>query len=110
MDKVATFKERLLMMMEFHRMTMTELSDVSGIGKSVICYYTKGRNAPKHEYAERIARIFNVNINWLLGYDVPQDPDHVPTLIEKLDGLNEIGRKKAEEYIDDLLSSSRYKK
>lgn len=45
----------------------------TGIPKGTVSHYVNGGNSPSDEYAEKIAHTFNVNVQWLKGYDVPKD-------------------------------------
>ena len=108
MEKIATFQERLAYILNLRRMRPIDLAHESGIEKSRIYYYLRGRNGPKHPAAETMAKVLDVDINWLLGFDVPMTLARKDTFAEKFSRLNEIGKEKAEEYVDDLLENYKY--
>lgn len=109
MEKLASFCERLEEAMALRNMRNVDLSEATGIEKSRISYYRVGRNGPKHPSAEKLAKALRVDINWLLGFDVPMIPERKILLADKFQLLNEIGKEKAEEYIDDLLDNFKYR-
>lgn len=110
MEKIATFRDRLDEAMKRCHVTQKELSDDTGIAICRLSYYLSGRNGPKHEGLVTLAKALNVDPDWLLGYDVPMQRKREQNLNEKFDMLNEAGKIKAEEYIDDLLDNPKYSK
>lgn len=63
----------------------------TGIPKGTVSHYVNGGNSPSDEYAEKIAHTFNVNVQWLKGYDVPKDAPNsgrnIKHLVEVLDEI-----------------------
>lgn len=49
--------------------TQDELAKKIGISKRTLAYWEKGENNIKPEKAEELAKIFNVPVSYLLGYD-----------------------------------------
>lgn len=49
--------------------TQDELAKKIGISKRTLAYWEKGENNIKPEKAEELAKIFNVSVSYLLGYD-----------------------------------------
>lgn len=45
----------------------------TGINKGSVSTYVNGKNIPSRETAKKIASAFNVDLAWLLGYDVIPD-------------------------------------
>ena len=60
------FKDRLRKAIEQRRITASELSRLSGVGKSDICYYLKGHYLPKQDKVYLMARSLDVDPGWLM--------------------------------------------
>lgn len=65
------FTNRLRQALEFRNMTQSELSRLSGIGKSAISQYLSGEYEAKQENIYLMSKPLNVNPAWLMGFDVP---------------------------------------
>lgn len=70
--KMVELKVRLAEALESAGMRPIELSEVTGIPKSMISYYLNGKTKPKADRIYKISQALNVNEAWLLGYDVPK--------------------------------------
>ena len=106
-DKISTFSNRLNEMLIEKGLSQADLVRGSGIERSRISLYCSGRNDPKFEPVYRLALFLRVNPAWLMGYDVPKV---VTGEKDYMSELNEDGRAKVEEYINDLLDNPKYKK
>jgi len=60
------FMLRLRYAMQDKNMTASELSRLSGVGKSDISYYLKGRYVPKQDKCYLLAKALNVDPMWLM--------------------------------------------
>lgn len=69
------FSLRLKKALELRGKKPSELSFYTGIDKSSVSGYLSGRNSPRPEYSKKIADYLNVSEAWLMGYDVPMDPE-----------------------------------
>ena len=69
----ATLKERLRIALLDANMKPIELSDRTGIPKSMISYYLNGKTKPKADRIYIICKELGVSEAWLLGYDVPKN-------------------------------------
>ena len=69
--KKAELKDRLREALDAAEMKPIELSEATGIPKSMISYYLSGKTKPKADRIYAISQKLNVNEAWLLGYDVP---------------------------------------
>ena len=49
----------------------TDLSKITGIDKGSISHYIKGTYKAKDKSLEKLANALNVDVAWLMGYDVP---------------------------------------
>lgn len=109
MDKISTFTQRLNEVMLDKGFTQADLVHLTGIERSRMSHYCSGRNNPKPEPLEAIAKALGVNPVWLMGYDVPKTTTNNPFL-EKIEQLNDTGKDMAEQYINFLLTNPQYRK
>lgn len=56
-------------------MSQQEVADRLGLNKQAVSQYERGVRKPNFEIAEKLADIFNVDLNYLLGYS-----DKIPSL------------------------------
>lgn len=54
--------------------TQDELAKKIGISKRTLAYWEKGENNIKAEKAEKLAKLFNVSVSYLLGYSDKKEP------------------------------------
>lgn len=64
------FAERLKEIMKDNNQNLTTLADRVKMTPATISRYASGKMAPKITTVEVIAREFNINPSWLMGYDV----------------------------------------
>ena len=69
----STVKERLRIALLEANMKPVELSERTGIPKSMISYYLNGKTKPKADRIFVISQVLGVSEAWLLGYDVPKN-------------------------------------
>ena len=69
-----TIATRLQEALTLRGMKQSELSAVTGIGKSSISTYLTGAYEPKQRNIQKMANALNVTERWLMGEDVPMDP------------------------------------
>ena len=67
----AELKDRLREALAFNNMRPIELSEKTGIPKSMVSYYLSGKSKPKADRIYDICKVLDVNEAWLMGYDVP---------------------------------------
>ena len=73
------FRERLRKAMEMRGITASELSRLSGVGKSDICYYLKGHYLPKQDKVYLMAKALDVDPGWLMtGVEQKYDENEGP--------------------------------
>ena len=71
------FSIRLRKAMKDANITASELSRLSGVGKSDISYYLKGRYLPKQDKCYLLARALRVDPGWLMtGVEPVTDEEH----------------------------------
>lgn len=76
------FSQRLKKAMEQEQMSQSELSKVTGLGKSSISQYVSGKNIPSNSNLKVIASALNISAEWLEGrIDEPApDTSHLKNL------------------------------
>lgn len=72
-DRMTTVAERIREALEIRGMRQSDLVQATGIGKSSISTYLSGSYLPKQQNIYKIAQALDVNVSWLMGYDVPMD-------------------------------------
>ena len=91
-----------------------DLAKQLGISPSAIGMYESGKREPDFDIEERIADLFNVDLNTLRGRDVEAPaPTLTPDkeeLLANYDKLNDEGKQKVRDYASDLLDSGKYEK
>lgn len=70
---MATFSERFKEALKMRGKSQSDISRKTGIGKSAISQYLKGKFLPKQNRVHAIAKALNVSESWLMGYDVPPE-------------------------------------
>lgn len=73
---IATTAERLSEAMKLRNIKQAEVSRLSGIDKSSISLYLKGKYAPKGDKLYRLATVLGVSPAWLSGFNVPRNEDN----------------------------------
>lgn len=71
--KVAELKDRLREALDDSKMRPIDLSEKTGIPKSMISYYLSGKSQPKADRIYEISRVLDINEAWLMGYDVEKN-------------------------------------
>lgn len=93
---IATIAERLSKALKIKEMSQAELVRLTGIGKSSICTYVSGEYEPKQRNIYKIAKALNVSEAWLMGFDVPMQPQKnnnygiMPITVKSIPFLGEI--------------------
>jgi len=68
-----TFAKRLKYAMHKNKLTLSELSNITGISKPLISNYLSGNYNAKQQNIYRISEALKVSPTWLMGYNVPID-------------------------------------
>ena len=126
--KVATFQQRFVQVMEIRGMRQVDVATKSGLDKAQISQYKTGKYEPMQDALHKLADALNVNVSWLMGYDVSMEIDRkrleqeveACELIERCYGtgarelvryfvrLNELGQKKIMDEVQDLIQLPKY--
>lgn len=70
-QKNATISDRISYALKARQMRPSELCKVAKIPESSLSLYLSGAYEPKQERVYAMAAALNVDVSWLLGYDVP---------------------------------------
>ena len=73
-EKVSTFAARLREGLSLRGMTQAELSRRTELDKSSISRYLKNEYKGNQDAVYKISQALNVSEAWLMGYDVPMEP------------------------------------
>lgn len=65
--KVEKFSYRLNALLEENNMTQTQLAKMIGTSNVTICRYSTCERVPRLDVVAKIANVFNVSIDYLLG-------------------------------------------
>lgn len=119
------FKDRLAEIESIFSVTLTDISDRTGIPLSTISMYKNGKRSPKQDKITAICKEFNLNEAWLMGYDVQMekptttyqdvdtdlmvkimlDYDNYANLITIIDKLSKENRDRLYDYAQILLKT-----
>lgn len=116
---MTNFHVRLKELRISKNLTQQKLADYVKLSKSSINMYERGEREPGLETLEAFADFFNVDLDYLIGItDVPNkallNTEHIPhtklefEIISRCNCLNDLGKQKALEYIDDLKENPKY--
>lgn len=70
---IDTFANRLKEALRVNNMRAYELSEKTGLDKSLISNYLSGKYKAKQDKLAILGDVLNVNPVWLMGYDVPME-------------------------------------
>ena len=102
------FKDRLKTLRKERRLTQVKLGEMLNYGYTAIANYESGRNQPSIPDLKKIASIFNVSMDYLLGVN---DIRHPYVIDDETAEFNEFRRYYAllnPESRDDLMEYMRY--
>ena len=99
-EKISTFRERFLTLMEESGKTSIELSKELKVSNQTISAWKTGARSPKDLTVIAISEYFNVSVPWLMGFD---EPKKRPSLDDPLKFMNQKLSKKDEAILDRLL-------
>lgn len=81
-----SFAERLVLLREQKGLTQAELAKKLSISRSALSLWEISKREPDYKTLEKIASLFGVSVDYLLGHDSAPDnpPDEVDQLVEHL--------------------------
>lgn len=117
--KVSDSKSRILEILNYYKISQTELCKRTGLQKSALSNYLNGDRIPRQDQISLIAEPFNINPSWLMGYNVPmfmspaadhprQLQEDEAELLDKYDMLNEEGKKYLYKQADYAIHQAEY--
>ena len=68
--KVATNQERLIELFDADPRSDSAIAEALGVSKQTISAWKKGIRSPKKPMLLHICEVYNVSIEWLMGFDV----------------------------------------
>ena len=74
-SKVSTFRDRFIELVDSSPKSRTTIANEFGVAKQTISAWTTGQTSPRLPVVSALAEYFDVNVGWLLGYDVPKVQD-----------------------------------
>lgn len=92
-----TFQKRLIQAMEIRNMRQVDLARKSGLPKAQISQYQSGKYEAMQDALYKLAKALSVNVEWLMGHDVPMEIDRqqLEQEVEICDLINRCYGKKA---------------
>ena len=75
--KVEKFSYRLTVLLDEHNMSQTQLAKKVGTTNVTICRYINGERIPRIDVASKIASVFNVSLDYLLGISESVDTENL---------------------------------
>ena len=71
------FSYRLTVLLDEHNMSQTQLAKKVGTTNVTICKYINGERIPRIDVASKIASVFNVSLDYLLGISESVDTENL---------------------------------
>lgn len=99
MERNSDFTRRISEMLTYFNCTQADIVSRTNLNKAIVSRYVSGKALPRAETLNTIAKAFNVNPLWLMGYKVSMfelpmsDEERTPNF----DRLNMLNRKLTEE-------------
>jgi transcriptional regulator with XRE-family HTH domain len=106
---MATFSERMRELRKEKRISLEKLAEMMGTTKATLSRYENSKRVPNIEFVEKLAKIFNVSVDYLLGHtDIRNPADEITEAVEDdpelLEFWNEL---KQREDLNSLLTKSK---
>ena len=83
--KIATSTQRLNELFDSDSRNDTAIANALGVSKQTVCAWKKGRRSPKKTVIVKIAEMFGVTLEWLMGFDVPKYPEEMTVAVPDSD-------------------------
>lgn len=97
-----TFQRRLNIAMEIRNMRQVDLARKSGLPKAQISQYQSGKYEAMQDALYKLAKALSVNVEWLMGYDVPMEGYDISQLFRQLTSADQ---QKIVDIINAMLNS-----
>lgn len=97
-----TFQNRLNQAMEMRNMRQVDLARKSGLPKAQISQYQSGKYEAMQDALYKLAKALSVNVEWLMGHDVPMEGHDISQLFCRLTAADQ---QKVVDIINGMLKS-----
>lgn len=87
--KISNSRNRIQELLSIYGDRQFEMAKKTGLSKSAITRFVNGENIPNQESIDKIAKAYNVNPAWLMGYDVDMEKKSNKEIIKMLNMLTE---------------------
>ena len=71
--KVCSNQDRLNELFDSDSRSLTSIAAELGVSKQAVSMWKSGARSPKKSVLVKIAKMYNVSIEWLMGFDVPKE-------------------------------------
>lgn len=88
--KIATNQERLNELFDADPRNDTAIAAELGVSKQTISMWRHGTRSPKKSVLLQISKVYNVSIEWLMGFDVERSISGTPIVIPDSDMFRKI--------------------
>lgn len=107
-----TIRKNIEMYIKKSKYNQAEIAQMLGISKASVTNWIKGTNSPNIEYLDKLCNIFDIQINDIFSseYGGQKITNEEYELLNNYNQLNEEGKEKVLEYINDLIENPKYKK
>lgn len=80
--KISNSNQRIKELLSELNISQTEFCQKTGLNKSALSNYLKGDRVPRQDQIDKIAKAYNINPSWLMGYDVPRNANYSDFLLD----------------------------
>ncbi len=109
-----TIRKNIEMYIKTSQYNQVEIAQMLGISKASVTNWIKGTNSPNIEYLDKLCDIFNIQINDIFERHENRETENLTTdevkLLNNYKQLNQEGKEKALDYVNDLTENPKYKK
>ncbi|HEC2174264.1 TPA: helix-turn-helix domain-containing protein [Staphylococcus delphini] len=104
-----SFKDRLKQIMSERKMSQSELSRRTGIGRNSISDYLNGKYEAKQDKVFELAKALNVNEAWLMGFDISKNREIENSITSIYDQLTPPRQKRVLDFANEQLNEQNNK-
>ncbi|EGQ4443311.1 LexA family transcriptional regulator [Staphylococcus pseudintermedius] len=104
-----SFKDRLKQIMSERKISQSELSRRTGIGRNSISDYLNGKYEAKQDKVFELAKVLNVNEAWLMGFDISKNREIENSITSIYDQLTPPRQKRVLDFANEQLNEQNNK-